>query len=101
MITRDELVGLVLELAANFNADLEYKIAVEKGDAAGLFGEDGVLDSLNLVSFVIAVEQAVSEKCGIKITLADEKAMSQRRSPFRTVGTLTDHIISCIAAVPR
>ena len=29
---------------------------------------------------------------GSGITIADEKAMSQERSPFRTIGTLVDYI---------
>jgi hypothetical protein len=33
------------------------------------------------------------------VTLANDKAMSQRNSPFRTVGILTDHLVAMVAEV--
>jgi len=57
-----------------------------------LFGESGKLDSLGLVNLIVATEQKLEELFEISITLADEKAMSQKNSPFRTVGTLTEYI---------
>jgi acyl carrier protein len=53
-----------------------------------LFGRDGVLDSLGLVALVVAVEQAIEDAYGVSVTLADERALSERKSPFGTVGTL-------------
>lgn len=97
MKTREEIKSLILELARDFNADLDYKIDLSKGEAAGLFGEAGALDSLNLVAFVIAVEQALSDRFDISLALADEKAMSRHRTPFRTVGTLAEYISSRMA----
>ena len=91
MEQKQAIVRSILDIADEFNENLEYKIAVEKGEAAPLFGREGVLDSLGLVSFVMAVEQALEDEIGITLTLADEKAMSQRRSPFRTIGTLAEY----------
>jgi D-alanine--poly(phosphoribitol) ligase subunit 2 len=93
---KQEVIQTILEVADEFNENLEYKIAVEKGEVAALFGREGVLDSLGLVSFVMAVEQALEDKTGVALTLADEKAMSQRNSPFRTVGTLADYATGLI-----
>jgi D-alanine--poly(phosphoribitol) ligase subunit 2 len=53
-----------------------------------LFGRDGVLDSLGLVALVVAVEQAIEDEYGVSLTLADERALSERKSPFATVGAL-------------
>lgn len=47
-----------------------------------LFGSGGLFDSHGLVMLVVAIEQAVEAEYGVHITLADEKAMSQTRSPF-------------------
>jgi len=87
-----KIVALVTRIADEFNEQLEFKINVERGRDAPLFGRDGVLDSLGLVSFVVAVEQAIESELGITLTLADEKAMSQKHSPFRTVGALADYV---------
>ena len=45
-----------------------------------------------MINLIVAVEQNVEDKFDITITLADERAMSQEISPFRTVGSLADYI---------
>jgi acyl carrier protein len=57
-----------------------------------LYGKDGALDSLGVVNLIVAVEEAVEDELGELITLADERAMSQKRSPFRSIETLVDYI---------
>lgn len=58
-----------------------------------LVGSDAILDSLGVVSLIVEVEQLLEGRYGISVTLANDKAMSQRNSPFRTVGVLTDHVL--------
>ena len=53
-----------------------------------LFGRNGLLDSLGLVSLVVAVEQAIEDRFGVALSLADEKALSQTQSPYRTIASL-------------
>ena len=62
-----------------------------------LVGKDAVLDSLGVVSLIVEVEQRVEQNHGVSITLANDKAMSQRNSPFRTVAVLTDHLVAMVA----
>jgi acyl carrier protein len=57
-----------------------------------LYGRSGHLDSLALVNLLADVEQRVADDLGKAIVLADERAMSQKRSPFATAGTLADYI---------
>jgi len=87
-----KIADLIAQIAGEFNEQLEVKIAVNGGNDAPLYGRDGVLDSLGLVTFVVAVEQAIEDELGVTLTLADEKAMSQRNSPFRTIGALAAYI---------
>jgi acyl carrier protein len=56
-----------------------------------LFGESGFLDSMSLVSLVVAVEQAIEDQFGKTVSLADEKALSRRHSPYRTIGSLAEY----------
>ena len=58
-----------------------------------LLGEDGLLDSMELVTLVVSVEQVVEEQLGATITLANDRALSQRKSPYRTVGSLTEFAV--------
>jgi acyl carrier protein len=57
-----------------------------------LIGPGGSLDSLGLVNFIVALEGVISDKLDIDVALADERAMMQEESPFRTVDTLADYI---------
>ncbi len=63
-------------------------------DDTVLVGADAVLDSLGVVQLIVEVEQRVEAAHSISVTLANDKAMSARNSPFRTVGVLTDHVIA-------
>lgn len=62
-----------------------------------LVGKDAVLDSLGVVSLIVEVEQRVESGHNVSVTLANDKAMSQKNSPFRTVGVLTDHVVAMVA----
>jgi acyl carrier protein len=74
------------------NAELPEGDQLERSSNTVLFGEAGKLDSMGLVSFVVAAEQKIQEAFGKAISITDERALSQRNSPFRTVGTLVDYV---------
>lgn len=63
-------------------------------DETRLFGRTGLLDSHGLVSLIVGVEERLFDDFGVSIAIADEKAMSMAKSPFRTVGILVDHTLS-------
>lgn len=63
-----------------------------------LFGESGLLDSVGLVSLIVAIEQEIENDLGVSIVLADERAMSQKNSPFRSIGALADYAATLVAA---
>lgn len=89
---RPEILAIVLAAADELNTDLDTPIALDRGEDTVLYGREGVLDSLGLVSLVAAIEEGVQNRLGATVVLADERAVSQRESPFRTVGTLVDYI---------
>jgi acyl carrier protein len=63
------------------------------GDDTRLIGRKGVLDSMGLVTLIVDVEQRLEEEHDIVVVIADERAMSQKHSPFRSVGSLADYIL--------
>ena len=89
---RSEITELILKAAENQSATLPRPIETAKGADAGLYGPDGALDSLALVRLIVEIEMAVEDKFGTPVTLANERAMSQKRSPFLTVGSLAAYI---------
>jgi len=57
-----------------------------------LFGAKSLLDSMALVSLIADLEDRLAREFGRDLVLADERAMSQVRSPFRSVDSLATHI---------
>jgi len=94
MVDRTQVVSAVLAAIEELNQDLPSGKALETAPDTVLFGKGSRLDSLGLVNLIVAVEGALADELEVEITLADEKAMSQASSPFRTVDTLVDYIVT-------
>jgi D-alanine--poly(phosphoribitol) ligase subunit 2 len=87
---REDLVLLIVKTLRETSGQ-ETKLPKALGAETPLFGREGILDSLALVTLIVAVEQALEDTFGMSISLADEKAMSQQHSPYRTIGTLAEY----------
>jgi acyl carrier protein len=87
----DAIEAIVLEAlrTANLARDPSVQLAVARG--AAVFGPESPLDSLGLVALLLDIEDALRDR-GCPIVLSDERAVSQKRSPFRTVTTLVEYI---------
>jgi len=94
----DELVDAISETVRQMQDELDIEIPDSLGRDTVLFGRQGILDSLGLVSFVVAVEQAIEDRFRVQVSLADERAMSQTNSPYRTVGSLAEYAASFFEA---
>jgi acyl carrier protein len=74
--------------------------ATDVNEDTVLFGAASEFDSLTLVSFITEVEQQINDTLRTEITIVDEKAMSQKRSPLRTIGTLADYVYKLVSEQP-
>lgn len=90
---RDQIITLVVDAVTDLNEELQYETLNNPTDETILFGGDDGIDSLSLVRLVVDIEQRIQEETGKKVSLTDERAMSAKRSPYRSVGALTDFII--------
>jgi acyl carrier protein len=97
-LRRSEIAGLVLSgLESVLATDPDNQPdPLELGDDTRLIGRKGVLDSMGLVTLIVDVEQRLEEEHDIVVVIADERAMSQKHSPFRSVGSLTDYICQLV-----
>jgi acyl carrier protein len=91
MKQREKVLQAIYGAVEEANATLPAERRLEKSPETVLFGKDGKLDSLGLVNLIVATEQRIEEAFGVAVTLADERAMSQQHSPFRTIGSLADY----------
>jgi acyl carrier protein len=91
MIARNIVYDIVVESLKEVFEQTGTAPPAEITDDTVLVGNDAVIDSLGVVSLIVEVEQRLEGAHGVSVTLANDKAMSARSSPFRTVGVLTDH----------
>jgi len=84
----EEIVFSTLNEVLENNAVEEDELSVK----TRLFGDDGILDSIGIVMLLTELEEALEDELSLEITLADDRAMSQKTSPFRNVGTLIQYI---------
>ncbi len=89
MVKDSDVVPLILDVLKELNGT-HLALPPNLGTETPLYGQTGVLDSLGLVSLIVGVEQAIEDRFGAPVSLADEKAMSQKHSPYRTVGSLAE-----------
>lgn len=94
-MNRNEIENLVLESLGEILSERNEEEQLEAppvDESTYLIGRRAVLDSLGLVTMIVNIEQKLSDGNGISVTIADERAMSQEKSPFRTVRTLSDYV---------
>jgi len=107
---RERVAAIVIEA-------VQEALAITRNAAAGesaatgpvteetyLIGQSAVLDSMGLVTAILDIEQRLADEYDAVLVLADERAMSQKNSPFRSVRSLTDYVcqrLEALAATPH
>lgn len=94
MQNKTDIIKLIFDAIETINNSLDDKL--EKSPETSLYGRDSKLDSLGLVNLIVEVEESITDKFNRTITIADEKALSQKNSPFRTVETLANYVCSLL-----
>ena len=61
-----------------------------------IYGLKGQLNSLALVRLIVELEEAILNSVGKVVILTDNKVLSAKNSPFRTLETLTTYVIEKI-----
>ncbi len=93
-MTREEMQALVKEVLREIVEAQSVELPPEgiTGELH-LIGSKSPLDSMAFVMLTAGIEQRLSEQMDLSITIVNEKAMSLRHSPFRTVDTLADYVL--------
>jgi acyl carrier protein len=92
MSAQEKVLEVIFDAVDNLNRQLAEDQRLAKSTETMLMGENGSLDSLGLVNFIVAVEEKIEEQFTMSIVLSDESLILSANSPFRTIGTLVDYI---------
>lgn len=93
---RGRALKVIYSVFESHNSDKDSIGGLISSENTTLFGQEAVLDSFELVRVILLIERGLDEEFGVEVTLADEKAMSQRSSPFRSVETLANYIVKLV-----
>ncbi|MDD2780477.1 acyl carrier protein [Sulfuricurvum sp.] len=89
---KEHIFEIISSAVRDMGEELENETLQHVSEETKLFGNGGALDSLALVSLIADVEEKIYDTFERAIVLADERAMSQRTSPFRDVGSLCNYV---------
>lgn len=96
MFTKDKILDTIYNSIDEVNLQSEVGNKLDKKEDTILYGMNSRLDSLGLVNLIVEVEQRFQDELGVTIDLTDEKALSQKSSPFLSVTTLSEYISGLI-----
>lgn len=88
---KEQIVELVHQVIEEMRDSGDLDPGEEITATTPLYGEAGVLDSMGLVSVILTLEQEIESKFDLQIALADEKALSAKRSPYRTIESIAEY----------
>jgi len=91
MIGLNKVTDCILDTVEEFNKQTSEEQQLERSVDTPLFGRESKLDSLGLVNFIVTAEQQMFETFEVSVSLADERALSQKNSPFKTIKTLAQY----------
>ena len=88
----ENIVAAIYRAVDWINGELPRDRQLIKTTETRLLGSQSVLDSMHLVSLILTIEREVEDAFGVALTLADERALSMKESPFRSIQSLADYI---------
>jgi acyl carrier protein len=91
-MTREEINQVVLNTFKQVIRDNEKSMEREPDETTPIMGADSPFDSVDLVTFIVALEQVLEDDWNISVILADDRAMSQEVSPFKSIGSISNYI---------
>ena len=89
---KDKIIKIIETTVKEYSEQTQNNLIANPNIDTVLFGQNAAIDSIGLVTIIVTTEQRIEEEFGESITLADERAMSQKNSPFLTIGTLSKYI---------
>jgi hypothetical protein len=85
--TRDRIGSVIVATLASIRPELP-----SPGSSTALIGEQAVVDSVGFITLLVAIEQNLDSIVDLSASFMEQDAIDDVKNPFRTLGSLTDHI---------
>jgi len=88
-----QVESLIAASLVQLRQDLALPELAQITGTTPILGGDSDLDSMAVVHLIVDLEGRLEEAFGKNWILADERALSRKRSPFRSVADLCEFVI--------
>lgn len=88
-----DVTEIIVNCLRRLRADLDLAPLEKIDSQTPILGNESDLDSMAVVHLIVDLEGALQERFELNWILADERALSRKRSPFRNVTDLVEFII--------
>ena len=87
---------IIYDVIEDHNKLNPKELHLEKSCETNLLGQDGILDSLGFINFLIEVESSLQEKVSKNISIIDESLFQDIDGPYKNIMTLREFIFEKI-----
>ena len=97
MSVYEKALNVVYSAIETVNRQLPPDACLERRVETRLIGAGSTLDSLGLINFVVACEQALEDELGMSVSLTDDALMTNGDGPMQSVGSLAGFLAERIS----
>lgn len=97
MPASNPILLVVYQCIDELNLLLPVENRLSKAEDTVLVGPGGTLDSLGIISLVVALEDALEQATGTRLVLLQEDKLADPAGPYASVGRLVNWIESLLA----
>ena len=91
-LTKGEISAAIIEAVASVRPDIGAASA-----QTILLGSGAILDSVGFITLLVELEQKLANSVDLSASFMNQETVDEAGHPFRTVGSLTDHIERLLA----
>ena len=90
----EKILKVIYRAVDSVNKELGLEVKIVKDPQTRLLQEESGLDSLGVVTLIMAIERELKRTLKVSMTLVNEEMLSKKRtSPFFSIQTLADYIL--------
>ena len=93
---KDKVEEIMREAIDELNEQREEGEKLTCSDDLRLMGKSAAIASMDLVMLISILEELIADKFGKTVRLVSYESFASRRTPFYSVGTLTEYIVDLL-----
>lgn len=93
-ITKEKIREIVKAAVDELNEQLDDPIVFD--ESVRLIGKGADLDSMSFVTLITTIEELIEDELDMEIEIVSDRAFSREHSPFATVESLEEFILTLL-----